>query len=226
MSGLIQTTPISTQTGQNQQIQLETELRDSLGFASASPAANTIQSRLLGLLDRTGDLSATPNSNSLNGRLASLIANIGEAIASPNVNSLIGRIVSVLASLGNPGDGAASSDTASSSAIGLIKRINQTLTQISTNTSGGVVANNAALTNPTITTTNSTVLNSASNRKGFSVLNSGATTVFLEYGATATATSGIPIPGGFLWVEPLAYTGPVSLITQSGSQAVVVRSFS
>lgn len=226
MPGLIQTTPISSQSGQNQQIGLETDLRDSLGLAQAAPAANTIQSRLLVLLDRTGDLSATPNSNSLNGRLLSLIANMGEAITSPNSNSLIGRIVSLLSSVGGPGDGAASGDTASSSLIGLLKRLNQTLSTVATNTGGGVTSSTATVTNPTITTTSATVLNAASNRKGFSVLNGGTTTVFLEYGGTATATGGIPIPGGFLWVEPLAYTGLVSLITQSGSQAVTVRGFS
>lgn len=226
MSGLIQTTPISTQVGQNQQIQLETDLRDSLGLAQAAPAANTIQSRLLNLLDRTGDLGATPNPNSVVGRLATLINNIGEAIASPNGNSLIGRLVSLLSSLGSPGDGAASNDTASSSLIGLAKRQAQTLSQIATNTGGGVVSNTATTTNPTVTTTSATVLSAQSTRKGFSVLNPGTTTIFLEYGGTATATTGIPIPGGFLWVEPMAYTGQLSLITQSGSQAVVVRSFS
>lgn len=225
MSELIQTTPISTQLGQNTQILLETDLRDSLGLAQSTPAANTIQARLSALLDRTGE-GSTPNGTSLNGRLLSLINNVGEAIANPNGNSLIGRMVQVLSSLGNTNDGAASSDTATSSLVGLLKRQNQTLSQISTNTGGGVVAASSALTSPTVTTTSSIVLNASTSRKRFSVLNSGTTTVFLEYGNAASATSGIPIPGGFLWVETLAYTGSVSLITQSGSQAVTVRSFS
>lgn len=81
----------------------------------------------------------------------------------------------------------------------------------------------ATTTTPTVTTSSSEVLAANANRKGALITNPGSTTVYLNFDAAAT-TSHHPLKGdGNTQVG--AYTGSITAITASGTQALVVSEF-
>lgn len=74
-----------------------------------------------------------------------------------------------------------------------------------------------------VTTASTAVLASFSTRKWASIVNQGAATVYIKFGATATS-SDFPLPAGaaFNWPPGMSYTGAVDGISASGTNSVCV----
>jgi len=76
----------------------------------------------------------------------------------------------------------------------------------------------------TATTTSSTLLAANPARTAATFQNRGNRSVYITFGATATAATGIEVPGGGTYFEE-NYTGVFSVIADQGSQAVFVVEF-
>ena len=188
----------SKEARQVQQIALETAISDRLGDAVAAPAADT-----------------------LNARLVTLLARFGEAVASPAANTLLARVVSLFTALGQPADAAATANTGTFSVIQLLKRANTLLSNVDPTNS------NVVPTNPAIANTSTVILAADPTRKKFTIFNPGTVTVFIEYGGTPTTTAYTsPVPPGYLFVDDLDWKGAVNGIVATGTNTVLVRSFS
>jgi len=131
----------------------------------------------------------------------------------------------VALALGTQSDPVATSDTGAFSLLGLLKRISQALTLIVANTGTNAArqSSTGTVTTPSVTTTSSIVLAASALTKRWMIYNPGTTTIYLEYGATATVANSLPIPGGFLWIDPTEYNGSVSAVVAIGSQVIQVR---
>lgn len=85
---------------------------------------------------------------------------------------------------------------------------------------------NATPTSVTVTNTSTSILAADPNRKKFTIYNPGVATVFIEYGGTPTTTAYLtPISPGFLLVDDLDWKGAVNGIVATGTNALLVRSF-
>lgn len=218
---------------QDTQITRETEIRDAIGVNSASPPANSLQSRVQSTSDgtwavasRVGDSVASPAANTLMARVQTLIDNIGFG-ASPAANTLQSRLNLLDNDLGAPGDAAATNDSASAGIIPLLKRALGHLSNIAGNTGmANPATSSGTLTTVSVTNTAVNLLTANSSRKGFVAYNTSSTQAFLAFGATATTSAyTIPLPGGFAYVDD-SFQGVISAITASGTATINITSLS
>ncbi len=201
-------------SSQNTQITRETEIRDRLGEASATPTADTLNHRLLTLLTRFGD-----------------------AVASPVANTLLARIQTLIGNFGNVADTAAASPTSNVSFISLFKWLTSNFnTRIPTLSLNGSrlmvdVANATAATSAagvnTLSTSAATLVAANSSRKGLSFYNPLAVTVFVDTVAAVTTTNyRFQLPPGAYYEHPMGdspYTGLFYAILPSGTGSLLVR---
>jgi len=131
----------------------------------------------------------------------------------------------VALAIGTQADLAATSDVGAFSLFGFLKRISQALTLVVANTGTNAArqSSTGTVTTPPVTTSSSIVLAASALTKRWMIYNPPGATIYLEYGAPATISSSLPIPGGFLWIDPTEYNGAVFAITNAGSQTVQVR---
>ena len=88
------------------------------------------------------------------------------------------------------------------------------------------IRNSDAVTAVSATATASVALPANPLRGGYSIYNAGAVTVFVRENATVTSTLyKHPIPPGYLFESDFStsrYTGPIAVITASGTSSVMV----
>ena len=87
------------------------------------------------------------------------------------------------------------------------------------------IRNSDTVTAVSATATMSVALVANPNRAAYSIYNAGTTTVFVRENATVTATLyKHPIPSGYLFESDTSsrYTGPVAVITASGTSNLMV----
>ena len=82
--------------------------------------------------------------------------------------------------------------------------------------------NSAAVT--AVTTTSGVLLAANTARTAVYIQNRGNRAVFVTYGATSTASTGVEVPGGATFFEE-NYTGQLSAVAEQGSQDVFVAEF-
>lgn len=90
-------------------------------------------------------------------------------------------------------------------------------------TGGGVATANNPGACVSVTTASGTVLASFPTRRWATLVNQGTATVFIKFGAVATAAN-LPLLAGaaFNWPASVSYTGVVDAISSSGTNSVCV----
>ncbi|MFB8788646.1 MAG: hypothetical protein U7123_07285 [Potamolinea sp.] len=187
---------------QDTQILRETEIRDAIGINSATPPTNSLQARVQALINAIGS-GASPASDTLQSRLGGLSW-----------------------TLGNPNDVSATSDSANVGILPLIKRGLGILTNIKDFSWMSIpVSTYSSLAQVSVGTAAVQLVASNGNRKQMIIYNSGLSTILINFGGTASASSySIPLPAGFAYFDDSPYQGAVSGICQSGSSTAQVTS--